>query len=71
MEPAKFTKPSNGFSDMADFDLPIDAEFNALPPQVNLQEYCRLNGNFRQMFPESIPTEQERLARKFDEVFAF
>ena len=71
MEPVKFTKPSNGFFDTAEFELPIDSEFNALPPQVSLKDYCRLNQEFREMFPDAIPTEEERLARKSSEVFTF
>src|SRR4051812_21856261 len=36
----KSTKPSSASFDTPEFDLPVDREFHALPPDVNLQEYC-------------------------------
>ena len=69
MAPARYTKPSNASFDIPEFDLPVDAEFHALPPVVSLQEYCRLNQEFRKMFPKGIVSEEERLARKVAEVF--
>jgi hypothetical protein len=65
----KSTKPSNESFDIPDLELPIDREFHALPPKVNLQEYCRLNEQFRKLFPKGIPTEEDRLARKVSEDF--
>jgi hypothetical protein len=49
--------------------LPIDSEFQAFPPNVNLQEYCRLNQEFRKLFPNGVPSDEERLARKISVVF--
>jgi hypothetical protein len=71
MPPGKSTRPSNAFFDIPEFELPVDREFDVLAPQLNLREYCRLNQEFRKMFPKGIPTEEERLARKFPEVFVF
>jgi hypothetical protein len=65
----KSTKPSNASCGIPDFELPIDEQFHALPPGLNLQEYCRLNKEFRKLFPKGIPTEEERLARKVSEEF--
>ena len=67
----KSTKLSNGSSDIPELDLPVDAEFCALPPRVKLEAYCRLNQEFRQLFAKGIPTEEERLARKCPVMFAF
>jgi hypothetical protein len=64
-------KPSNESFDIPEFDLPVDAEFHSLPPRVSLAEYCRINQEFRILFPKGIPTEEERLARKVSEIFVF
>jgi hypothetical protein len=62
-------KPSSAFFATPDFELPVDREFRAFPPQVSLAEYCRLNEQFRKEFPKGIPTEEERLARKVSAEF--
>jgi hypothetical protein len=67
----KSTKPLNASFGIPEFHLPVDAEFHALPPAVNLEEYCRLNQEFRELFPKGIATEQERLSRKVLDVFVF
>lgn len=36
--------------DIPELELPIDREFHGLAPAVNLQEYCRLNEEFRKLF---------------------
>jgi hypothetical protein len=62
-------KQSNECFVIPELELPVDREFNALPPQVSLKDYCRLNEEFRKRFPKGIPTEKERLARKVSEEF--
>jgi hypothetical protein len=62
-------KQSNESCAIPELELPVDREFNALPPRVNLKDYCRLNQEFRKRFPKGVPTEQERLARKISEEF--
>jgi hypothetical protein len=64
-------KQSNGSSEIPDLELPVDREFQAMPPQVSLQEFCHLNREFRKMFAADIPSEEQRLARKVSEVFVF
>jgi hypothetical protein len=62
-------KPSDASCDIPDLDLPVDRQVHALAPRLSLKEYCRLNHQFRGLFPKGIPTEEERLARKLSEEF--
>lgn len=71
MEHGKSMKPSNDSSEPPELDLPMDREFHALPPCLSLANYCRLNREFREMFPKSIPSDEERLARKVSAIFSF
>lgn len=71
MEPRKSTKLSSGSLEMPELRLPVDTQFHSLPPEVTLEDYCRLNKEFRSMFPQAIPTEEERLARKTSKMFEF
>jgi hypothetical protein len=49
--------------------FPVDPDFRSLPPKVSMDRYLEFNRQIREWFPGSIPTEEERLARKVDVEF--
>jgi hypothetical protein len=52
-----------------DLDLPDAEGFRSMPPLVSIEHMIRTNKRFRALFPNGIPTEEERWARKRDVEF--
>ena len=52
-----------------DLELPVEPDFRPLPRRVPLDVMIQRNEELRKMFPQSIPTEEERLASKVHEEF--
>ena len=73
MERSKSTKHSSGSygieSPIADLELPVEPDFRPLPSLISMDVMIERNAEVRKMFPNGIPTEQERLAGKVSEEF--
>lgn len=65
------TEQSASAHDPDFLDLPVDPDFISLPPQVSLEIMSRNIKMFRTSFPNSLPTEEERLRAKVDVEFKF
>lgn len=50
-------------------DLPVEPGFATYPPTVALAQALVLNEQAKAWFPQSMPTPEERLARKVDVEF--
>jgi hypothetical protein len=71
-EPAKSTKHSCESSDTeraGDLELPVEPDFRPLPPLISIETMIQRSAELRKMFPDGIPTEEERLAAKVSEEF--
>jgi hypothetical protein len=75
MEPANFTKrfsessATEDSSMVPDLEFPVEPNFRPDPPLVSLDIMAERIQQMREMFPNGIPTEEERLARKTPEEF--
>jgi len=58
-------------SEEATIELPEGSEFRPLPPLVSVEEVVRLSEQMRRMFPESVPTFEQRWAAHVREEFEF
>ena len=78
MEQKKSTKPSFESCDTSRagkaepmLNLPDDPDFISIPPDISLSAMCRYIEELRKAFPNSIPTDEERLRAKVDIEFKF
>jgi hypothetical protein len=76
MEPVKYTTPSSDSAELRDgplpdldFDLPDMTGAPRNPPRVSIATMMERNRQLRQMFPDGLPTAEERWKRKTGEDF--
>ena len=69
MKPCCVSSGINNSAVAEKLEFPDDS-FRALPPLVSMDRMVELSREMRAMFPEGVPTEAERLARKVDAEFA-
>jgi hypothetical protein len=50
-------------------EFPVEPDFRPLPPLISIEAMIRRSAELRKMFPDGIPTEEERLAAKVSEEF--
>ena len=71
MEAAKSMKPSSESSAIKmdlDLEFPVE-DFQSVPPTVPFELFVKHCEEFREVFRDSLSTEEERLARKVDQEF--
>ena len=54
---------------LPDLNLPFDPDFVTFPPLVSLDLMCKYISMFRTSFPQSLPTNEERLRAKVNVEF--
>jgi hypothetical protein len=54
-----------------DLDLPNEPYVRFFPPTIPIDDALRKNQQMRESFPHSLPSEEERLARKVHAEFTF
>jgi len=56
---------------LPDLELPEEPEFRSFPPLLPMDEYMKRNRQLRELFPDGLPTLEERWAAKTDDIFEF
>jgi hypothetical protein len=56
-------------ADLLDLELPVAPDFVSLPPRRSLEEVLPWMEELRRWFPQSIPSDEQRLAHKVDVEF--
>ena len=74
----KSTKPScaslgnlDFTSRLPDLELPEEPDFRSFPALLTMDEFIKRNRQLRHMFPDGLPTLEERWAAKSGDIFEF